>query len=90
MLYSHFLSESKPTKGDVGSLSCVIGAPRHQPIPWHHLHLLMMVMIKILMTMMRRVRMMLMKVMMILTVDDQPDLAGCESPESATSSGGQH
>ena len=29
-------------------------------------------------------------VMMILTVDDQPDLAGCESPESATSSGGQH
>ena len=78
MLYSHFLGEPKATKGDVGSLSCVVGAPCHQPVTWHHLHLLMMVM------------MMLMKFMMIFIVDDQPDLAGCESLESVTSSVGRH
>ena len=85
MLNSHFLCESKATKGDVGSLSCVVGAPCHQPVTWHHLHLLMMVMM-----MNRMVRMMLMKFMMILIVDDQPDLAGCESLESVTSSVGRH
>ena len=47
---SHFLGKSKTTKGDVGSPSRVVCASCHQPIPWPHMHLVMLTMVKMLMS----------------------------------------